>query len=274
MKKRQSSAERPQPADLNAAQIRAAIPKLERRLAELASVDFADIRERTDPRFDALQQKYDDTLVEVFRDNTIEYNRYRIASFDTSGISLFDSTPLPVVIDGYKRGIAQAVSNVRTIIELFTEKLDDLAETREGRATRAFSSLDLHPEISRACSRLFMDGHYSNAVEDACKALNTLVKLRSGRNDPDGTELMQLVFSPKNPTLRFNELQTDTQQSEQMGMMFLYSGAMLAIRNPRAHELVSDHPETALEYLGLLSMLANALDRAEKVIRPPKAIPK
>jgi uncharacterized protein (TIGR02391 family) len=68
------------------------------------------------------------------------------------------------------------------------------------------------------------------------------------RTDPSGTELMQLVFSPKSPILKFNEQQNDSERSEQQGMMFLFSGAMLAIRNPRAHGLVQDHPENAIAY--------------------------
>ena len=40
---------------------------------------------------------------------------------------------------------------------------------------------------------------YANAIEDAVKALNSLVRLNSGVDDRDGTSLMEFVFSPKNP---------------------------------------------------------------------------
>jgi uncharacterized protein (TIGR02391 family) len=129
---------------------------------------------------------------------------------------------------------------------------------------RAFGDLGLHPEIAWACAKLFQYGHYANAVEDACKVLDNLVKMRSGRDDLSGTDLMQTVFSPKSPILKFNNLQTETQKSEQQGMMYLYAGAMLALRNPRAHELVADHPERAIEHLSFLSMLAKSLDRATR----------
>lgn len=74
---------------------------------------------------------------------------------------------------------------------------------------------------------------------------------------------MQNVFSPKNPVLKFSDLQTQTEQSEQQGMMFLYAGAMLALRNPRAHEIIEDDPEKALEYIAFLSLLAKSLDKAK-----------
>ena len=47
-------------------------------------------------------------------------------------------------------------------------------------------------------------------------------------------------------------------------MMFLYAGAMLAFRNPRAHGLIKDDPEEALEIISFLSFLAKALNRAKK----------
>jgi hypothetical protein len=74
-------------------------------------------------------------------------------------------------------------------------------ETPEVRALRALAALDLHPAVSRAATKLFHDGHYANAVEDACKALDALVQVKSGRNDLSGTDLMQTVFSPKLPIL-------------------------------------------------------------------------
>jgi uncharacterized protein (TIGR02391 family) len=261
---RRSVPEQPRQANLSPQQMKAAIPKLERRIAELKAIDVSTIRERGEPRFDALEQKIDDTLIEVFGNDSIEYRRSRIGSLDTASISMYE-TPLGEVIDGYKRGIDQAISNLQTVIDLFSEKLQDLGETPEGRAAHAFGELDLHPEIERAVGRLFRDGHYANAVEDACKVLDGLVKIRSGRSELGGTELMQTVFSPKAPILRFNDLQTETGRSEQQGMMFLYSGAMLALRNPRAHELIQDDPEQALEYIGFLSLLAKLLDRTERV---------
>ncbi len=120
------------------------------------------------------------------------------------------------------------------------------------------------PRSSGLAAQLFRDGHYANAVEDACKVLDMLVKMRTMRTDPSNTELMQLVFSPKTPILKFNEQQNDSEKSEQQGMMFLFAGAMLALRNPRAHGLVTDHPERAMEYLSFLSMLAKSLDRTQR----------
>jgi uncharacterized protein (TIGR02391 family) len=241
-----------------------AIRKLERRISEINAIDVSTIQDRHDPRFGALGDKIDDTLVETFGADSIEYNRYHYIQFDTATSNYMYDTPLPEIREGYKRGIENAVLTLQTIIDLLKEKLQDSGATPQGRAIRAFADLDLHPEIDRAASMLFRDGHYANAVEDACKVLDAFVKMRSGRFDRSGTELMQEVFSVKNPVLKFNGLQTDTDRSEQQGMMFLFAGAMLALRNPRAHEIIKDDPEQALEYIAFLSMLAKALDRTTK----------
>jgi uncharacterized protein (TIGR02391 family) len=150
---------------------------------------------------------------------------------------------------------------LRPIIELFDEKLEEGEELPISKACRAFGDLDLHPENADACYKHFVNGHYADAVESSCKVLDILVKNRSKRKDLSGTPLMQLVFSQKSPILKFNEQQDESEKSEQLGMMYLFSGAMLAIRNPRAHGLVQDDPENAVAYISFISMLAKSLDR-------------
>lgn len=261
---RRAMPEQPQPANLAPEYMKKAIPILKRRIAELEEIDVNTIQERGEPRFAALDQKIDSTLVDIFGNNTVEYNRFKIHSVDTTGLYLMQEAPLHAVKEGYNRGIQQAVSTLKMIIELFEEKICDLGESPEGRALKAFGALNIHPEIARAVIKLFKDGHYANAVEDACKVLDGLIKIRSGRNDISGTELMQTVFSAKNPTLKFNDLQTESEKSEQQGMMFLYAGAMLAFRNPRAHKIIEDDPEKALEYIAFLSLLSKSLDKTER----------
>lgn len=121
----------------------------------------------------------------------------------------------------------------------------------------------IHPEISAAAGALFSNGHHSDVVSAAAKKLIKLVQERSGRSDLDTTDLMNVVFSPKNPVLVFNERQTQSQKDEQEGLYFLHKGAVLGVRNPRAHDFLEDSPERALEYIGLISLLANRLDEAE-----------
>jgi uncharacterized protein (TIGR02391 family) len=262
---RQTPPQRPRSASLSPQQLKQAIPKLERRITELKAIDVAAVRRRGEPQFEAIETKIDATLMEIFGSDTIDYERYKIRDLDTASINMMHETSISAVIEGYRRGITNAISNLQTAIDIIKENLQDLGETPDGRAGRAFDELDIHPGIKGAVGKLFRDGHYSNAIEDACKALNKMVQTRSGRPDLTGTSLMQQVFSPKVPVLRFNKLQTESDRDEQQGLMFLYAGAMLALRNPRAHELIRDDSEQSLEYVGFLSLLAKLLDRAERV---------
>lgn len=252
----------PKQANLSPEQMSIAIPKLKRRIEELQQFDINSIQEIWEPQIESLENKINFTLVEIFGNDTEEYKQFHCCMLTDIPLSLDYVTPLNKIREGYKKAFERIISNLKIIIELFEEKINDLGITPSGRALKAFGELEIHPEILRATSKLFHDGSYSNAVEDACKVLDGLVKIRSGKDDLSGSKLMTTVFSPKNPILKFNELITETDASEQEGMMLLFHGAMLAIRNPRAHHIIEDDPEKALEYIAFLSLLAKSLDKA------------
>ena len=263
--RRKNKVQEPRKAELTVEPMQAAIQRLRKRVEELMAIDVETIQERGEIRFQALLHRIDDTLVETFGSDTIEYDRYKVGMFDTASITIGRRpTPIQEVRIGYKRGIDGAIAKLQTVIDMFEEKLDAEPESPVSRTRRAFGELDLHPEIAHAVTKLFQDGHYANAVEDACKVLDSMVKMRSGKHNLSGTELMKVAFSPKAPLLAFNDLNSETDHSEQQGMMFLYAGAMLALRNPRAHELIEDDPVQALEHIAFLSLLCKSLNRATR----------
>ena len=113
----------------------------------------------------------------------------------------------------------------------------------------------------RGCSRsLFADGYYSLAVQRATIYIDNLVSKRSGRADKDGADLMRTVFSPKNPVLKLNKLQSKSEENQQQGYMHIFEGIMIGIRNPRVHEYaIEDPPRDALEMLVLANHLVRML---------------
>jgi uncharacterized protein (TIGR02391 family) len=138
-----------------------------------------------------------------------------------------------------------------------------------------FDSLQLHPVIRKASEGLFKDGHYAQAIFDACKALINYVKRESGEKSIDGTDLMGQVFSikrnertnqiTKKPVLQLNKLRSREDIDEQMGFMHLFMGSVLGIRNPKAHaEIEQKDPFKALEYLAFLSLLAKRTQEATR----------
>jgi uncharacterized protein (TIGR02391 family) len=147
--------------------------------------------------------------------------------------------------------------------KILAKKLAELGQDAAARARDTFEALDLHPRIAAVATPLYRDGHYANAVLNASTALVNFVKEKSGRFDLDGAALMTTVLSVNTPRLAINGLADQTDRDEQQGMMHLFAGAVLALRNPRAHKLFQDSPEQALDYIAFLSMLARALDRAQ-----------
>lgn len=128
-----------------------------------------------------------------------------------------------------------------------------------------FTSLDLHPDIKRVTKQLFLDGHYSQAVFEAFKRVNNMVKEKSGRKDLDGSTLMTTVFSKNTPVLKLNSGTSQSDKDEQEGFMHLFQGAILGIRNPKGHdEIVQKDPFKTIEYICLASLLAKIVDSTSK----------
>jgi uncharacterized protein (TIGR02391 family) len=247
--------------------INRAIARFRRRLDDLAKFEPEAIRDRSDPSVAALEVAIKEALAEAFGRNTAKYQSYSAAgTLDTAGLSIVGATPLPQVVEGLRRGKERAIALLSQAISSLQEKLAEMGEPSDNpaaKALRAYEGMDLHPEIARAASQLYKNEHYANAIEDSVKALNALVRLRSGL-DVDGVTLMQQAFSPKNPILKFNDLSDQSDQDEQLGFMNMFSGAVSGLRNPRAHSLIKDDPERALEFIAFVSLLAKLLDGAKK----------
>src|SRR3989344_5000457 len=180
-------------ANLSFQAMEAAIPKLDRRITDLESFDISSVTDRSDARIDALEKSLDALLVSVFGAGTVEYDRYhwQVTRLDTASVNMLHATPIYEVHEGLRRGIATAKAHLEAIKKGFLEELGDAGRTSTGKTLKAYEGLELHPEIERAVGNLYRDGHYANAIEDSTKALNALVRMRSGVDDKDGTALME-----------------------------------------------------------------------------------
>jgi uncharacterized protein (TIGR02391 family) len=241
------------------------MPKVIRRLEELSSLDINRLDNDTGGHLlDSYVQKINATMREIYGVDSVEYDEFSIKTlrpvfrinFAGKDISLRGN------IDIVRRNVAGCITKLKTLLEILKEQSGEVAEDKAFRAIRAYSGLDLHPEISRAASSLYADGHFANAVEASVKALNGLVRLRSGL-EHDGTSLMERAFSPANPVLRFNDMQDQSDKDEQKGFMQLFSGAVSGLRNPRAHGFIRDDAERALEFIAFVSLLAKLLDQTK-----------
>jgi uncharacterized protein (TIGR02391 family) len=76
--------------------------------------------------------------------------------------------------------------------------------------------------------------------------------------------LVRTVFSKNSPVLAFNDLADQTDQDQQEGLMHLFEGAVLGIRNPGGHAFPEGTEQRAIEYISLLSLLAYLAQEAKK----------
>lgn len=253
----------PRDANLSYQDMEFAIRKIDRRIADLEGFDVDSVSDRQDIRIRPLEFSIKGLLTDIFGSDTFQFKDYvGIAHLDRASINYMHETPIDEVRDGLRRGVSEAVQVLKTIKRDFQEQLNDAGRSSSAKPLRAYEALELHQEIERQVGQLYRDGHYAEAVEKSIKTLNALVRLRSNE-ELDGTALMQKVFSSKSPILKFNSLADQSDIDEQQGFMFLFSGAVMGLRNPRAHRIIKDDPERALEFIAFVSLLAKMLDDAK-----------
>jgi uncharacterized protein (TIGR02391 family) len=116
---------------------------------------------------------------------------------------------------------------------------------------------DIHPRLQEKVGSAIEKGLLRAAVHDAMIALDNEVARKTG-SKLHGSGLMTTTFSKKSPLLRLSD-----EEEEQEGFMYLYLGAMKALRNQYSHD-VDAKPESnaeAAEWLYFASALFRLLDR-------------
>jgi len=247
-------------ATISTAQLPAAIQKLRRRLEDVKATT-PNTQDEISACAYTIADKVNATFRDVYGAGTVEANEATLKAsnfFSMAGLTSFHER-----LNHFNKVRNRVLARIQAAIEILEEKLDEPDTDPAQRVLRAYDGLDLHPEIARAATDLYRDGHFANAVEAAVKALNGLVRLRSDL-ELDGTTLMEKAFAPKGPVLKFNDLSDQSDHDEQKGFMMMFSGAVSGLRNPRAHGFVQDDPERALEFIAFVSLLAKLLDGATK----------
>lgn len=155
---------------------------------------------------------------------------------------------------------------------MFERIVRSAGEFTEERAKPAggfhpFDERNIHPTISDVVKKLFDDGHFAQATFEAFKFVDKEIQRHSG-NSEIGFKLMMKVFSEDAPLIKLNTLQSTSEKDEQKGYQFLFAGSMLAIRNPRGHEIrMKDTPDECLDHLSLASLLLRRLEISGYICR-------
>jgi len=143
----------------------------------------------------------------------------------------------------------------KRIIEKPPELSKKPAEVIGELSIQLFDKMQFHPRIIRASKSLFNSGHYAEAIFAAFKAVNNFTKKKAGLS-LDGKDLMAKTFNEDQPIIKLNKLLTRSELDEQEGFRFLFMGAMVGIRNPKAHDEIRQiNLYRTLEYLAFASLL-------------------
>lgn len=146
-----------------------------------------------------------------------------------------------------------------------------------GDDDREFDQRRYHQLVIRSARAKFAKGEHTSAVAEACKALEGLVRKKSGIDD-SGVSLMAEAFG-KHARLAVDlpGMSGETQKNVQLGLQFMCMGVMSGVRNPVSHE-----PEAslrigradALDMLGIISHLCRQVEGTRRVTGAKRRLPK
>lgn len=245
-------------------EIERAIAKIAKRIEELDRLDIEVAFHAKDGSVEIVESNIRNTIRDVFGEGSPEFQEHQFIEI-WSG-SLYTGMSRNERLSGEIAGRKVVLNVLKGLVGRLKEKAEDLRGGSTPRSSDALSTFNLHPRIFDVVEHRFSDGHHWDAVFAASKALVNFVKERSGV-DADGAKLMFATFSKNNPVLAFNDLSDQTDQDEQEGMMHLFVGAVLAIRNPGGHSFPEGSEQRALEYINFLSMLAYRVQEAKRTKR-------
>lgn len=139
---------------------------------------------------------------------------------------------------------------------------NEVEEAVSEQQLHPFDKRNVHPKLPKKVRTFFDDGHYAESTFEAFKYLDKVVQGFAGSNKA-GEKLMMEVFNETSPTLKLTPLSNQSEQDEQRGFKFLFSGGVIAIRNPRGHEVDQiDDVDTCLDHLAFVSLLIRRLEQA------------
>lgn len=139
------------------------------------------------------------------------------------------------------------------------------AEDRSNRLKDKLRNRGTHPEVFKYCNAELLVDNYFHASFEAVKSIAQRIRDMASV-EKDGNELIDLAFSTRSPIIKINQLQTDTERSEHIGLSNFIKGLFGMIRNPTAHEPKVKFEITEAEAIDYLTMVSYAHKRLDNRI--------
>lgn len=212
------------------------------------------------------------TLLDVYGEQSFEYQSNKHYEICEPFYAIYENTD-----DENQKRFLDKLPDCKEFLKHWIETLEDKKELLNSQTTlpREKPSTPwhlLHPQVTLIAKTRFDSGNYADSVEAVFKEINTIVKdvykKRTGQ-ELDGTTLMQNAFKfdlkktpEERPVIGFNHLSSDSEKNIQEGYRFIFSGAIQAIRNPKAHANIEIDEKRCLHFLMLGSLLFHQLEIA------------
>ncbi|MBI4547695.1 MAG: TIGR02391 family protein [Ignavibacteriae bacterium] len=117
----------------------------------------------------------------------------------------------------------------------------------------------LDQRVWQAVQTSYEARNFTGAILDAIYFLGDLIRQKTGLSS-DGTALVGQAFGGKDPKLKVNKLQSESDWNVQNGMEQMLRGLYQCIRNPRSHEKHTDTSEDADAIILFANLLVKIID--------------
>lgn len=148
------------------------------------------------------------------------------------------------------------------------------AEERANRLRAALERRGVHGDVLRFCRAELLQDNYFHAVLEATKSVSDEIRSKTGLTG-DGADLADQALALGKtvmPFLAFNTLRSESEQSEQKGLLNLMKGVFGTFRNPIAHAPKISWNMTEQDALDLLTMASFLHRRLDDAARTPRVI--
>jgi uncharacterized protein (TIGR02391 family) len=171
-------------------------------------------------------------------------------------------------IEEYERLVTSGALQPSDSLVPFIQASKEILNPRKSKTELEylFDGRNFHKDVVEASRNQFVNYAFPDSVFSAYRKLLICVQHKSGNFSDDGLNLITSVFSPKNPILQSGLARITKDSSIQEGIMHLFMGAVLSVRNVFAHKdvYITDVDDT-IDYLSFASFLFDILDVMERI---------
>jgi uncharacterized protein (TIGR02391 family) len=152
----------------------------------------------------------------------------------------------------------------REILQIFIESLIMDQDVNNDNKSSDFWGL-LHPKVVQLAKVHFDSDLFADSVLTCLRQINSIIKEHVRKDigeELDGARLMTRAFSLERPIIVFDDLSTENGRNIQVGYMKIFEGAMIGIRNPKAHANLDLEKNKAIHLLFIASFMFIKLQEA------------